>query len=388
MGICIIALLSAFGCGGPGETDNSIKDESFMATSSGKADSLYNIHPGSDKAEGILNLVNSASLQTLDSSEGVGLDVRAAENIVEARQDKKIESLHELDAISWVSQRAFRKLVDYADANGFFENDGEPKVDIIVSIDRSGSMKDENRSFQNSISLLTDHLDDHDVNWRIGITSVGCSEIQSDKDLSPSFRDLFPNRNDNSFFPNRVCSKQLFNTNSKAINGRLVGGDFASKTQKVVRRIKQTPNFNEEYPMTMAAAALERALPVKSSSTSQIRPDAEVVLLTLSDESDGLLRFQLKERTDNLSNRVEPLDNEKLEEAVGPWVNHFKNRVSLTAFGIYWPPGQSCDSAARVAHGMSYLVDQTGGLEASICGTKMEDVLVEFASKISGIATE
>jgi hypothetical protein len=249
-------------------------------------------------------------------------------------------------------------------------------------------MKDENRSFQNSISLLTDHLDDHDVNWRIGVTSVGCSEIQSDKDLSPSFRDLFPSQSDDNLFPTGVCLEQLFNTNSETINGRLVGGDFASETQKVVRRIKQTTKFNEEYPMTMAAAALERALPVKPSSASQIRPDAEVVLLTLSDESDGVFRYQLKTQTDNVSNRVEPLENEKLEEAVGPWVNHFKNRVSLTAFGIYWPPGQSCDSAARVAHGMSYLVDQTGGLEASICKTKMEDVLVGFASRISAIATE
>jgi hypothetical protein len=89
------------GCAGDGSGgDSSLKNQSFLAAGAGKADSVFNIQPGSPEANGVLELANSASLETLDRSAQVGLDVRAAENIVETRQDSRIETLKQLDAIS------------------------------------------------------------------------------------------------------------------------------------------------------------------------------------------------------------------------------------------------------------------------------------------------
>ena len=120
-------LLAGLATGCAGDTDKSggeLKDDSFLAASAGKADSVFNIQPGSAEAEGVLELVNTASLETLDKGSEIGLDVRAAHNIVDERQDGDISSLQELDNIPWVSRRAFRKLYDYAEANGYFSEAG------------------------------------------------------------------------------------------------------------------------------------------------------------------------------------------------------------------------------------------------------------------------
>jgi hypothetical protein len=126
-------LLAGLATGCAGDTDKSggeLKDESFLAASAGKADSVFNIQPGSAEAEGVLELVNTASLETLDKGSEIGLDVRAAQNIVDERQDGDISSLQELDNIPWVSRRAFRKLYNYAEANGYFESGGGSTVTL------------------------------------------------------------------------------------------------------------------------------------------------------------------------------------------------------------------------------------------------------------------
>lgn len=100
----------------------SAKHDSFLEATDGKGDTLYDIQEGSAKAEALLDFVNSASLSTLDDD--VSLDVRAAENIVEARSDGDIATLKELDAIAWVSSRAFGKLYTYCQERGIIGDGG------------------------------------------------------------------------------------------------------------------------------------------------------------------------------------------------------------------------------------------------------------------------
>lgn len=78
----------------------------------GEPAEIHGITVGSNEAIGVLQLANEGSFSTLD--EDVGLDVRAATNIVETREQQTIETLVQLDDISWVAQRAFGKLLDYA----------------------------------------------------------------------------------------------------------------------------------------------------------------------------------------------------------------------------------------------------------------------------------
>jgi len=79
---------------------------------------------GSDLALAVLDLVNTADVTVLDDD--VALDRRAASNIVEHRDDNPIESIAELDGISYVGQVALGKLAAYALANGYLNPSLDP----------------------------------------------------------------------------------------------------------------------------------------------------------------------------------------------------------------------------------------------------------------------
>jgi hypothetical protein len=81
---------------------------------------------GSPTAVGLLDFLNQASVETLDVT--VGLDKRAANNIVAhitgadgkrgTSDDNPLDSVAELDAISYVGATALAKLSAYVTANG------------------------------------------------------------------------------------------------------------------------------------------------------------------------------------------------------------------------------------------------------------------------------
>ena len=82
---------------------------------------IYGVMSGSAEASAILELVNTATVETLDDD--VALDSRAAKNIVAYRagndglegttDDTYFATLEELDTISYVSERAFGKLLAF-----------------------------------------------------------------------------------------------------------------------------------------------------------------------------------------------------------------------------------------------------------------------------------
>ncbi len=106
------------------------ENDSFLG-GTGKADA-NGIEEGSHEARGVLRVANEASVEVLDNSPrqgGVGLDRRAAENIVAYRlgddgiggtsDDEQFDTLAELDAVPYVGPVAFDKLLAYADVNGY-----------------------------------------------------------------------------------------------------------------------------------------------------------------------------------------------------------------------------------------------------------------------------
>lgn len=141
--IFTLGLASFTGCAA---VDPDLVDGEHDAfVSEGKADS-NGIEDGSPEARGVLRVANEASLEVLDNSTrqgGVGLDRRAAENIVAYRvgddgiagtsDDERFDTLAELDAVPYVGPVAFRKLLAYADANGYTADDEEE--DPIVTND-------------------------------------------------------------------------------------------------------------------------------------------------------------------------------------------------------------------------------------------------------------
>lgn len=135
----LLVFTSAFGllaCDAPDAPADG-RDDTFLGGP--KADGAL-IEEGSPDAQGVLTLVNEASLQVLDDSDEVGLDARAAANILEHRQganadssadDDLFDDLAELDAIPYVGPSALQRLLDYARANGYVL-EPDPEVDPLA----------------------------------------------------------------------------------------------------------------------------------------------------------------------------------------------------------------------------------------------------------------
>ena len=109
--------------GQDGSGDDSSSDD---GSSDDLPETLYGVDLGSDEADAILAVANEESEQTLDSSEEVGLDARAASNIV---AERPFANLAELDEVAWVSERAFGKLSEYATSNGYVDQQDDSTDD-------------------------------------------------------------------------------------------------------------------------------------------------------------------------------------------------------------------------------------------------------------------
>lgn len=114
---CAVAA-SLAGCDAP---DTVLEDDSPLGFG-GKADGIFGLAEGTPEAAAILGLVNEATLEVLDDD--VGLDRRAAENIVEARVEEPFTSLADLDAVSYVARDAFERLLEYVIAQGLVDDAG------------------------------------------------------------------------------------------------------------------------------------------------------------------------------------------------------------------------------------------------------------------------
>jgi len=90
---------------------------------------------GTPEALGVITVANEISFELLNDSTkrgGVGLDVRAAENIVRYRSgadqidgthdDIAFTSVSELDAVRWVGPSSFALLLDYALVGGYIDS--------------------------------------------------------------------------------------------------------------------------------------------------------------------------------------------------------------------------------------------------------------------------
>jgi len=87
---------------------------------------------GSCEAEAMLKVANEASFEQLDVD--AALDRRAAENIIAARP---INSLAELDDVSYVGETALRRILAYAEEQGHLASCGAGEVGIVSDLDKT-----------------------------------------------------------------------------------------------------------------------------------------------------------------------------------------------------------------------------------------------------------
>lgn len=86
---------------------------------------VHGITEGSEEALAIVDVANSTAVSTLVYD--VGVDSRAADNVVKYRMEHKVfDSLAELDAIPYLGQDGFSKLLEYGKAHGYIPAIDDP----------------------------------------------------------------------------------------------------------------------------------------------------------------------------------------------------------------------------------------------------------------------
>ncbi len=260
-----------------------------------------------------------------------------------------------------------------------YEVTTEPEVDVIISLDASGSMGDEQDALSGFATEFTNLLNGANVDWRVGVTGVDCAGIKDDTDLSQEYRDLWPA---SSF--TGVCPSMIIQSGG---NGKLVGGDFTTDPATISSRLDQVDTGASEFTMTMGVAAIDRALPRTDGDPAKIREDAAVVLVTVTDESDQYF----KEKLDFIGGTdltLTPSQQTTLEAETQPWVDYLlQESVGATVFGLYWPPGEQCGTGRNVAHDIAEVVNETGGNGGSVCQTDITNTLAGIADATAGIAS-
>lgn len=260
-----------------------------------------------------------------------------------------------------------------------------PEVDIIISLDASGSMGDEQTALSNFATQFTNLLNQSNVDWRVGVTGVDCSGIGSDNNLSQEFRNLWPSGGGGWIpSPDAICPSIPLQGGG---NGALVGGDFSRDPGTISSRLSQVNGSNSEFTLTMGAAAIDRALPRTAGAADKFRPDASIILISVTDEEDQFFKDKLDFLGTN-SLTLTQSQQAALETEAQPWVDYLLGpEVGATVFGLYWPPGEACGTAAEVAHAIAKIVNETGGNGGSVCQTDITNTLAGIANATAGIAS-
>ncbi len=259
-----------------------------------------------------------------------------------------------------------------------------PKVDIIISLDASGSMGDEQALLSNFASQFTTLLNGANIDWRVGVTSVACSGAKTDMGLPQDFRDLFPALGG---FGMGVCPNIPIGIGGGGKNGELVGV-FTTNPSDIARSLRNVNGANSEYTATMAIAAMARAgNPRSDVDMTKFRPDAALVLISITDEEDKFFEEGFN-FVGNQNLTLTASEQAALDTGVQPWLDYMlKPEFGATMFGLYWLPGEMCGTASKVAHSISALVQGTGGGGGSVCQPDISNTLTEIANATAGIAS-
>jgi hypothetical protein len=259
----------------------------------------------------------------------------------------------------------------------------KPKVDIIISIDGSGSMDAEQTALQNFAIDFTNLLEMSNLDWRAGVTRPDCGD---NSDLSPDVQALFEGAG--CVAPPIPVPIPGFPGTSAT--GELVGGDFTDDATELESRLDPGVfSGGGEYTASALTAAADLALPRSDMDASKFRTDAAVILIAISDEEDALFQDTLSFGNTDV-NTLTPAQQTELENATQPWVEQLlRPELGATMFGVAWPTGEACPNgnSYAVGHAITQLATETGGSMGSICQADYTNTLQVIAEATAGIAS-
>lgn len=258
----------------------------------------------------------------------------------------------------------------------------KPKVDIIISIDGSGSMNDEQNRLASFVTTFTTLLTNSNLDWRAAVTRPDCNDNMG---LSQDMTDLISAHCQAIPIP---IGFPFPGFGGKT--GELVAGGFTAVPSELQNRLDpSTFESGGEYTISALTAAADRALPRSDTDATKFRTEAAVVLIAISDEEDEFFQDALS-FGNSQSITLDATQEAELETETQPWIDFLlRPEIGATSFGIVWPPGEACPSGngAAVAHAVAAIANGTGGSVGSICQADIASTLQEIANATAGIAS-
>jgi hypothetical protein len=231
----------------------------------------------------------------------------------------------------------------------FTYGQGPGALDVIVVVDNSGSMVEEQQALAEAADDLTNTLSGSGLNWRVGVTTTDA------------------------------------NPNISGGDGQLVGG-FTRSTDSIRNTIRNVgiDGSGREYGLRAVRRALERATADDrhDDNAFALRPGVPVAIILLTDSEDQAARDA---RCDNRDGNRDGLvdDNDCIDDAVESTIallNGELDRVPLpegldrvgTLFAITTSPIDGCPDRESFGWSQRAVALATGGSVGSICSNDLD----------------
>ncbi len=275
--------------------------------------------------------------------------------------------------------------------------DDRAKVDFIWIIDGSGSMQALNQRVASYATTFAGILNASNIDWRLGVVNSHCEGIKMDAAIPADVANLYGSTCETINLPFPLPFPIPM---PSAKNGQLCAHNNAQFTNNAqlfsgcVDRVARESTVNE-HTVTLAPAAIARAMPRSDTDPSKLRPDAATIVVSVTDEFDDLFQSAMGWRdagqADDPQNdpTLEPsFDSGRLETIVQPFVDYLlRPEIAATVFGLIWVPGQTCGAAAEAAAGIQRVAEKTGGTVGNICDGNLNLVLQRIAEASVGLAS-
>ncbi len=287
------------------------------------------------------------------------------------------------------------------DACVAYRVDERPAADFLWILDGSGSMGEENEAVKNYADNFVQILSASNLDWRLGAVSSNCADIANDAAVPADVKSLFGGSGATADCPAPPMLPIPGFSPYRYKNGMLCSDGnalFTRDPQKFKACVDEMGSPSgaailSEHTITVAPAAIGRALPRSDSDPSKLRPNAATIIISVTDEFDDLIQSKMGWRdaggSGDAPNDPSGMINDMLlEQTVQPFVDYMQQPESAaTAFGIFWVPGQACNSASEAAAGIERIVNKTGGTAGNICDGNLQTTLAAIAQASAGLAS-
>lgn len=277
--------------------------------------------------------------------------------------------------------------------------DNRPQVDFIWIIDSSGSMSDEIEQVRQFADDFVAILQASDVDWRLGVTSASCDAIADDPGVSQDAKAFLGGSGMTGGCPSQMPNLPIpipisFSPYKNGILCDLNGANFTRDPQKFKDCVNDIAGDESlEFTMSMALPTIDRALPRTADHPLKIRPDAAIVIISVTDEFDQYVENQMGWSDSGSGGggndpTLDPgFDSIQLDNILQPILDYLdRPNVDATLFGIHWIAGEACSSAAEAAAGIGRVATATGGSSGSICASNLNGTLTDIANASVGLS--